>query len=157
MLEELGIQEKDTLLVLNKADRVEEAHVLHALEQRYPGAVKLSAYTGEGLDRLATAVSETLSEHFLDVEVEFDVGDGRTLAYLSRHAEVLSRAYSNERATVHCRIPRARLHPLEVDGVTIRPHQASPSNSVMSNGDTSNGATPLRVELPQDSSIDEVA
>lgn len=124
VLLELGIEQKNTILVLNKADLVEDAHQLHVLEERYPGAVKISARSGEGLDRLADAVSETLSENFLDVEVEFDVSDGGTLAYLSRNAEVFSRAYDNERATVHCRIPKARLRPLEREGVVVREREA---------------------------------
>nr|WP_228714661.1 GTPase HflX [Posidoniimonas corsicana] len=145
VLEELGIEQKNSLLVLNKADMVQDAHQLHVLEERYPGAVKISAKTGDGLDRLADAVSETLSEHFLDVEVEFDVADGGTLAYLSRHAEVLSRAYSNERATVHCRIPKAKLRPLEREGVLVREHE-------------DDGAEPdVRPLQQRDESIDDVA
>ncbi|MCA9240770.1 MAG: GTPase HflX [Planctomycetales bacterium] len=143
VLAEIGIEQKDTLLVLNKIDQVKDPHDLHQLEHRYPGAVKISARSGEGLDQLAAAVSDTLSEHFLDVDVEFDVSDGRTLAYLSRHSEVLSRSYSNERTTVHCRIPRARLRPLEVQGVDVRWHAAD------------NAIRPLTP--PGDASVDEVA
>lgn len=145
VLEELDIKEKGTLLVLNKADRVTDKHLLSALEERYPGAIRISAKSGAGLDRLAEAVSDTLSEHFEDVDVEFDVSDGGTLAYLSRHAEVLSRAYDNERAVVHCRIPSALLRPLEREGVVIRDH--------------ANDSQPetLRVSPDEQPSRDEVA
>ena len=38
--------------------------------------------TGEGLSRLAAAVSDALTHHFVDVDVETDVANGRLLASL---------------------------------------------------------------------------
>ena len=57
VLEELGIREKDTLLVLNQVDAIEEPGTLEILKQRYPHAIPISARTGEGIARLAAAVS----------------------------------------------------------------------------------------------------
>ncbi len=64
VLEELGIQEKDTILVLNQIDAVHEPGTLDMLRRRYPMAITISARTGEGLTRLAAAVSDALSRHF---------------------------------------------------------------------------------------------
>ena len=108
VLEELHIEEKDTLLVLNKADQADEAD-LTVLEKRYPGAVRISAYTGEGLDRLEVAVSDALSRGFLEVDIETSVGNGRLLAYLSKHGEILSRTFTEDSVTVHCRVPKKYL------------------------------------------------
>ena len=47
VLEELGIQAKDTLLVLNKIDAVDRVQ-LAALLNRYPHAMPISAHTGQG-------------------------------------------------------------------------------------------------------------
>ncbi len=66
------------------------------------------------MTRLAAAVSDALSQYFLDVDVETDVANGRLLAYLAKNGEILSRTYSEQRVSVHCRIPRnisARLRP----------------------------------------------
>jgi GTPase len=117
VLEELGIREKDTILVLNQIDALEDITTLDVLKQRYPAAVAVSARTGEGLERLAAAVSDALSQHFLDADIETDVGNGRLLAYLAKNGEILSRTYADDRVSIHCRIPRKYLGQ-------IAPHEA---------------------------------
>ena len=49
VLQELGIEEKDTLLVLNKIDQVEDVATFDAVLNRYPNAVPVSAKTKEVL------------------------------------------------------------------------------------------------------------
>ncbi len=119
VLEELHIEEKDTLLVLNKADQADEAD-LTVLEKRYPGAVRISAYTGEGLDRLEVAVSDALSRGFLEVDIETSVGNGRLLAYLSKHGEILSRTFTEDSVTVHCRVPKKYLGRISDEEAKIK-------------------------------------
>ena len=70
VLEEIGIQRKDTLLVINKVDALADRIRLDGLLGRYPNAVPISARTGFGLANLAAAVSDALSRGFLDVDVE---------------------------------------------------------------------------------------
>ena len=52
VLQEIGIQEKDTLLVLNKIDSLHSQQQLEGVLKRYPNAVPISARTGHGTDRL---------------------------------------------------------------------------------------------------------
>ncbi len=120
VLEDLGISQKDTILVLNQIDRVHEPGALDMLRARYPSAIAVSARTGEGLARLAAAVSDALTQHFLDVDVETDVANGRLLAYLAKHGEILSRTYADDRVSVHCRMPRKYLLPISANGARIR-------------------------------------
>ncbi len=124
VLEELGIEEKDTILALNKIDQVADPLQLESILYRYPNAVSVSAHTGEGLSRLSNRVSEALSTDFLDLEVEFDAGNGRMLAYLSEFGEVLSRTFAEERVTVHCRISQKYIGRLrEDDQLKMRPYK----------------------------------
>jgi GTP-binding protein HflX len=120
VLEELGIREKDAILVLNQIDRVREPGALEVLRQRYPSAIEVSAKTGAGLSRLATSVSDALSHHFLDVDVETGVGNGRLLAYLAKSGEILSRTYADDRVSVHCRMPSKYLARIAADDAVIR-------------------------------------
>jgi GTP-binding protein HflX len=121
VLEELGISEKDTILLLNQIDAIKEPGTLDMLKQRYPSAIAISARTGEGLGRLAAAVSDALTQHFLDVDVETDVSNGRLLAALAKHGEILSRTYAaNDRVSVHCRMPRKYLGQIPSDEARIR-------------------------------------
>ena len=145
VLRELGIEEKDTILALNKIDRVEDRLRIETLLNRYPNAVAVSAHTGEGLSRLATAVSDTLSSDFLDLEIDLDAGNGRLLAYLSQFGEVLSRTFAENRVTVHCRIAQKYMGQLQNGPeVRVRPY--------LGNG-KSNG----QIHAADTARIDEVA
>jgi GTP-binding protein HflX len=156
VLEELGIREKDTILVLNQIDAIEDPGTLELLKQRYPMAMFVSARTGEGLSRLATAVSDALSHHFLDVDVETDVANGRLLAYLAKNGEILSRTYADQRVSVHCRIPRKYLGQIAAEDARVNlrgvGHDNARNGSVFSNGHSANGESDVA-----DINIDEVA
>ncbi len=149
VLEELGIQQKDTILVLNQIDAIHEPGMLDMLERRYPLAIPISARTGAGLSRLAAAVSDALTQHFVDVDVETDVANGRLLASLAKNTEILSRTYTDGRVSVHCRIPRKFLGQLAPENATIRLRRDG-------NG-SANGHSEARSVFRNDESIDEVA
>jgi GTP-binding protein HflX len=125
VLQEIGIEEKQTLLVLNKADRLEDAAELAKITNRYPNAVSISAKTGEGLDRLHQSVSEALSRSFLDLDVETSVANGRLLAYLAAHGEVLSKDYLEDRVVIHVRLPARHVGPVFGNGNVVRHHQGA--------------------------------
>lgn len=122
VLQELHIEEKGTLLVLNKVDRLADRADLAPVLQRYPNAVCISARSGEGLDKLHDAVSFALSRSFADLDIETDVANGRLLAFLAAHGEVLEQHYEGDRVLIHCRIPQRHLGGLRHDGTEIRPH-----------------------------------
>lgn len=104
VLRDLEIDEKDTLLVLNKADQIESGETLSRLQERYPHAVTVSSKMRTGLDDLANAVSAALSRSFLDVLVRCDVSNGRVMAHLEKHGEVLDREYHEDGVEFHVRI-----------------------------------------------------
>src|SRR5262245_46559263 len=105
VLEEIGIEEKDTLLVLNKIDRLSAPEQLGALAHTYPNAVPISAATGLGLDKLNQAVSDALSRSFGDLDVDVAIDDGKLMAYLAAHGEILSKRYFDSHVTIHVRLP----------------------------------------------------
>jgi GTP-binding protein HflX len=120
VLRELGIEEKATLLVLNKIDRLADPGSLTPLLQRYPNAIPISAKDGHGLSALHAAASAALSRSFAELEVETNVANGRLLAFLAAHGEILSRHYQGQRVVVHVRLPHRHLGPLHEDGTTFR-------------------------------------
>jgi len=120
VLEELGIQQKDSLLVFNKIDALPDRIRVEGLLNRYPNAIPISARSGLGMANLAAAVSEALSRSFLDVDVEMGVDNGRMQAYLAAHGEVLSKTFHDSRVVVHCRIAQHFISRMENDGVVIR-------------------------------------
>jgi GTP-binding protein HflX len=122
VLEELGVEDKDTLLVLNKVDAISDRADRERLLARYPHAIAISARTGDGIPALARAASDCLGRGFRDVDVRTDPGNGRLLAWLGRHGEVLSRHFTDDHVTVHCRIPAALLGQIAPQEATVTPH-----------------------------------
>jgi GTP-binding protein HflX len=125
VLKELGIEEKQTLLVLNKIDALQSPADIEAVRRRYPNAVPISARKRVGLDELAHAVSDALSSTFADVDVETGVENGRLMAFLASRGEVLSKRYQGERAIIHCRLPKKHLLRVSEEGGVVRDHQQS--------------------------------
>jgi len=124
VLEEIGIEAKDTLLILNKTDQVVHRSRIDGIMSRYPNAIPISAVTGEGLSNLAYSVSDALSSAFMDLDVETSVGNGRLLSYLARHGEILSKTYHQQnRVTVHCRIPSEFANKINGEETQVRLHE----------------------------------
>jgi GTP-binding protein HflX len=60
LLEELGVAERPTILVLNKMDRVESPQSLDTLRASRPRVVAVSAVTGAGFPSLLAAIEMAL-------------------------------------------------------------------------------------------------
>ena len=106
VLDEIGVDNTNSLIVLNKMDKVSDRAVVDVLRRRFQESVSVSAATGDGLDRLGEAVAARLADGYVDVEVETGAGNGRLLAYLADHAEIKTREYNDSRVTLFCRVPK---------------------------------------------------
>jgi GTPase len=119
VLEDVGVDSEHPLLVFNKADTVEDRATLDILRRKYPDSIVASAVERTGLDRLEVAVAERLGEGFLDAEIETGVGNGRLFAWLAEHADVTDRAYTDNRVTLSCRLPRRLVDAIQEDDTTV--------------------------------------
>ena len=119
VLEEIGVASANSLIVLNKMDRVTDRGVVDVLRRRFDDSVSISAATGQGLDRLAEAVAARLANGYADVEIETGAGNGKLFAYLAERAEIKSREYFDSRVKLVCRIPKAIAKRLNEDGTIV--------------------------------------
>lgn len=125
VLHEIGIEEKDTLLVLNKLDALDSPARLEGVLRRYPNAIAVSAVSREGLEKFAWAVSNTLSRSFRDVDIETTVENGKLMAYIAAHGDVLSKRFTDTKVTIHCRMPQKYLGRIDESEATIRSHETN--------------------------------
>lgn len=105
VLQELGIDEKQTLLVINKIDLPGAAERMQAVQNRYRHSVAVSARSGQGLDVLAKSVSTALSAGFVTLSIRLDVSDGKTMAWLSKSGEITSKQFHDDHVEIHARMP----------------------------------------------------
>ena len=114
VLAEVGAQDVPVLLVLNKSDRLDPTDRRRLLAQ-HPGAVVISALTGEGVDALTDAVAARLSLDTERVTLEFDVeraADRARIAWLYRVARVISHHTEGTRAALEVNVARRWLDRL---------------------------------------------
>ena len=121
VLSELEIEEKDTLLVLNKIDAIQSPAMLNRVLDRYPNAIPVSAKSNKGIEMLSEAVGEALSREFLDLEIQVDPGDGKLLAYLAAKGEIISQQFDVDAVLVRVKMPVTAMGPVRQSAIKIRP------------------------------------
>ena len=118
VLRELGVADRPTILLLNKADAIEDHAVLALLRGTHPDALLISARMGQELESVAAAVDERMRGEQQPVTLSIPAQDGRALGFLERFAEVFNRRYEDGRAILEVAIaPRAldHLHSIAPD------------------------------------------
>lgn len=120
VLDEIGIDHQDAILVFNKTDKIEDRSKLDVLRLKYDNAISVSAVSGEGLDRLTQTVIDRLASGYAIIEIDTPVGNGKLLSQLEDHSLILSREYSSDdsRVTLQARIARRFLPLLKLNEET---------------------------------------
>ena len=105
VLAEIGAGEVPELVAFNKVDLA--GPEAKRLIEQHPGAVAISAVTGEGIEELLNAVSDRLRalESVVELMVPYDRGD--VIAALHREGEVLVEAHEAEATRLRARLDAA--------------------------------------------------
>ena len=116
-LEQIGAHGIPRILVFNKVDLVDASTRL-VLASRFPGAVLVSAETGEGVDELIDAIARaaTASETLMEVVVPFSRGDLTSIAH--SRCTVLAESYDERGTIMTLRVPsemKASFEPYAVE------------------------------------------
>jgi GTP-binding protein HflX len=112
VLVDLGIGETvetGLIEVMNKIDLVDPTARarLENHELRSSHSVALSAITGEGCEAFLALVDRRLESEIRIIRLDIPLTDGKTLAWLYRHGEVLGRRDDNEAAHLSVRLSEA--------------------------------------------------
>jgi GTP-binding protein HflX len=109
VLGEIGAGELPVELVLNKIDAADQL-TRRRLTNRFPGALQISAVTGEGLEELRARVAERFGERFELVRLLVPYEDGGKLAELySLGTPIDEREDTGEGVLIRARLPRREL------------------------------------------------
>ena len=109
VLEELGADTSQALIVFNKMDRVDDETTRICLRRDFPDAVFISVHSGQGLDELVERLSELVSRQSQSVELLLPLERPELLARLHREGTVHSIAYEETGARILATVP-PRLH-----------------------------------------------
>ncbi len=93
VLDELGCDRSQAMLVLNKVDAIIDPTIITVLRDKHPDALLTSAATGQGAEALVTAVAERAMGTPMAVELRADFRNGKLMHYIAQHAQVESQTY----------------------------------------------------------------
>ena len=106
VLHEIQADEAPRLLVLSKVDQL-SAERRTQLGHRHPGAIQVSAISGEGLDQLVERIESEFTRRLAEVELLVPYREGGSLAELHELAGDLEREDTPEGVRVSVRLPAA--------------------------------------------------
>ena len=110
VLAEIDADDLPVELVLNKIDAVDPLR-RRRLASRFPGALQVSARTGEGLDALRERIASHFAQRFQPVRLLVPYEEGGKLAELyALGAPIDERVDRPEGVLVRARLPRAEVH-----------------------------------------------
>jgi len=106
VLGELGADEKRSLVVLNKIDRVEDEGLLADLRARFPYALEASAVTGEGLVEVVAKFAEFLSDRVVRLNFRIPQARGDISGLIHREGKVISTDYEGNDVLLTAVVPK---------------------------------------------------
>jgi GTP-binding protein HflX len=105
VIKELDAHGKQTLIVFNKIDNVQNRDLVETYLRRFPGSVAISARTGEGVNKLVQALQDTLSAWRLRSHFKIPASESALIAEIHRVGHVLELKYEGEGAVVVAHVP----------------------------------------------------
>lgn len=134
VLDSIDARAQKRIVVLNKVDRLAQpgycaqtgAHALAFWAQREPGAIGISAHSGEGLDQLRELVRSEMLGELRQTVLRIPLRDGRGVDYLESRAKVLARDYDESSTILTVELARRHIDELlamgsrfTIDGLPI--------------------------------------
>lgn len=104
VLADLGADTKQTLVVFNKMDRVEDPATRVVLRRHFPEAVFVSVHTGQGMEELIERIGEFVSRGTLEVSLRLPLDRADLLARLHRDGVVHHVDYEDEAIAVQAAV-----------------------------------------------------
>jgi GTP-binding protein HflX len=104
VLDEIGAGDRPRLLVLNKADALDDER-REELRYAHPDGILVSALTGAGMDDLGERVEEAFRETLRSIDLLLPFDEGGRLAELHELAGELERVDTAEGVRVRGRVP----------------------------------------------------
>lgn len=107
-LKEIGIENKETLMVFNKIDRLEPEMDLGRIKTQYPEAIFVSAARSININGLKTRLADLIKSEDQSFHLRIHVSDYRIISLLHEKTEILKKNYDGEDIKVWFNISKKR-------------------------------------------------
>ena len=113
VLDQIGVEDREELLVFNKIDAVEDQMELNVLRNRYQHFVEVSALTGRGIEDLVAAILAFDDRNRRVLDLKLGHGDGKVMARLNELGDVMEADYREDAVYVRVNLPLEACGPFE--------------------------------------------
>ena len=113
VIKELDAFGKQTLIVFNKIDNLQNREQVEAYLKRFPGSVAISARTGESVNTLVQALQDALSSWRLRSRFRIPASESALIAEIHRAGHVLELRYEGDDALIVAHVPPELAQKLE--------------------------------------------
>jgi len=105
VINELGVEETDLLLVLNKVDKVNDPEIIKSEIQRYPEAIFISSKNGTGLDVLRNAIISCYESKLASFQISIKYKHAKLIPQIRKCAVIVQTDYADTFIRLDLRLP----------------------------------------------------
>lgn len=113
VIKELNAFGKQTVIVFNKIDNVQNHELVETYLRKFPGSVAISARTGENVNKLVQTLQDALSAWRLRSHFKIPASESALIAEIHRVGHVLELKYEDNDAIIVAHVPPELAQKLE--------------------------------------------
>ena len=105
VINELGVENTDSILVLNKVDKISDPVILKSELQRYPEAIFISSKNGTGLDVLRNAIISCYENKLASCRIAIEYEHAKLIPQIRKYAIIVQTDYEDRFIRMDLRLP----------------------------------------------------
>ena len=105
VINEIGVENTDSLLVLNKIDKVNDLEILESELQRHPKAIIISSKNGTGLDLLRNAIISSYESKLTSHQITIKYEQAKLIPQIRKCAVIVQTDYEDTFIRLDLRLP----------------------------------------------------
>ena len=105
VINELGVEDTDSLLVFNKVDKVNDPEIIESELQRHPKAIIVSSKNGTGLDVLRNAIISSYENKLISHQITINYNQADLITQMRKHAVIVKSDYEATSISLDLRLP----------------------------------------------------
>ena len=120
VINEIGVEDTDSLLVFNKIDKVNDPEILESDIQRHPEALMISSKNGTGIDLLQNAIIRCYEKKLDSYKIVINYKQAKLIQQIRKCAVIVQTDYEDTLIRLNLRLPpgsKAKVQKLLKDSI----------------------------------------
>ena len=105
VINEIGVENTDSLLVFNKIDKVNDLEILESELQRHPKAIIISSKNGTGLDVLRNSIISSYESKLSSHQITINYEQAKLIPQIRKYAVIVKSDYEDTFISLDLRLP----------------------------------------------------